>query len=497
MVCVALHVAPAAADVLQQRAVLDAAYAAQLAELAQSCRGQNLPQAADVLEAWLPARDPNKLTLFVLPPSGDSSPADTAPPADEPAATDQLPAWRRQWQALRDRRADALFDLALRAVDEGRPSEAMPLVTEAVRENPHHAAGRRALGYVQYENRWHTPFEVRQLSSGKVRHETFGWLPQAHVQRYEQGERYYQGRWMPEAEEARLRSDVKRSWRIASEHYIVTTNHSLEEGVRLSRRLERLYDIWQQMFGAYVADAKELKRSLAGHGRLGRSRQHKVAYFRTRDQYNEALRAVQPRIGMTLGIYLDQTKVAYFFAGEQQDPGTVVHEATHQLFQETRRVARQVGRGDNFWIIEGIACYMESLDDHGDYVTLGGPNAGRMPAARHRLLEDQFYVPLAELVQLGMQPLQADERLPMIYSQSAGLTDFLMHADGGRYREALVTYLAAVYSGRATSRTLAELAGVDYPALDAQYRDFMRSDTTSAGAPGDASAGVSATTTAR
>jgi hypothetical protein len=467
----------AADDVLQQRATLTTAYAAQLDALADSCRQQQLSEAALELEAWLPKREPDKLTLFVLPPA--ALPADEASP---------VPPWRKRWLALRAQQADALFTLAGRAIDENRPSLALALVTEAVRENPDHASGRRALGYMPYRDAWHTPFEVRQLGSGKVRHEKFGWLPKAHVERYEQGQRYYQGRWMPVAEEAKFRGDVKRGWRVASTHYVVTTNHSLAEGVRLSRRLERLYSVWQQVFGAYAADAKQLKRRLAGQGPRGRARQHNVAYFRTRQEYNDALRAAQPRIDITLGIYLDKTKVAYFFAGDDQDPGTLYHEATHQLFQETRPVSRNVGRGDNFWVIEGIACYMESLADHGSYVTLGGANAGRMPAARHRLLEDQFYVPLVELVQLGMKALQNDTRLPRIYSQSAGLTDFLMHDQQSRYREALVEYLIAVYTGRATTRTLAELTGVDYPALDRQYAESMSRDVSAAALRSDAPA---------
>jgi hypothetical protein len=266
---------------------------------------------------------------------------------------------------------------------------------------------------------------------------------------------------------------------VESTHYVVTTNHSLEEGVRLSQQLERLHAIWQQVFISYLADEVELKRRFAGSAPRALSKRHDVVCFRTRDQYNQALRPAQPRIDITLGIYLDKTRVAYFFAGQEQDPGTIYHEATHQLFQESRPVARNVARADNFWIVEGVACYMESLADCRGYFTLGGANAGRMPAARHRLLEDDFYVPLAELVQLGMESLQHDERLPRIYSQSAGLTDFLMHDAGGRYRQALGDYLVAVYSGRVTPRTLAQQAGTDYDTLDRQYRAFMDAAATS------------------
>jgi hypothetical protein len=145
------------------------------------------------------------------------------------------------------------------------------------------------------------------------------------------------------------------------------------------------------------------------------------------------------------------------------------------LFQESGQVVANVARKNNFWIVEGIACYMESLAAHDDgrYFTLGGADAGRMAAARHRLLEDKFYVPLAELVHVGMESLQQDTRIAKLYSQCSGLADFFMHDGNGRYREALIHYLVAIYSGHATTRTLAEATGTNYETLDRQYREFM------------------------
>ena len=48
-----------------------------------------------------------------------------------------------------------------------------------------------------------------------------------------------------------------------------------------------------------------------------------------------------------------------------------------------------------------------------------------------------------------------------------------MQANDGRYRDAVVRYLGATYSGRATSRSLAEMTGTNYETLDRQYRDFI------------------------
>lgn len=452
-------------------------YVDKLEKLAAWCDEQKQPELAQRTRAWSLKRDPLKLYLFDLPASRAAE--DAAMTVDDQPPSAQ---WLAEFHKLRDAQAESLFALAKQAIKEHRPSLAYELVGEAARENPDHKQARSLLGYVKIQDAWRTPYEVKQLSAGKVWHDKFGWLPKAHVSRYDAGERFYKGRWISTDDEAKLRSDMARGWRVESEHYAVTTNHSLEEGVKLSQRLEKLYRIWQQVFVRFGASEAELAKRLDGKGARPRdARQHNVVYYRTRDEYNRALEPLQPRIAMTLGIYFDTSQTAYFFAGEDQEPGTLYHEATHQLFQETRPVAKELGRRDNFWIIEAIACYMESLEEQQGYVTLGGASAGRMPAATERLLVDKYYVPLAELAPLGLAEMQAHADISKLYSQSAGLAQFLMHAGGGKYREALVAYLDAVYSGKAKPGTLAGLTDSDFDGLDAAYRQFVESTAATAG----------------
>ena len=77
-----------------------------------------------------------------------------------------------------------------------------------------------------------------------------------------------------------------------------------------------------------------------------------------------------------------------------------------------------------------------------------------------------------------MDRLQGDSRIAQIYSQSAGLADFFMHAQAGRLREPFVRYLGDIYSGRATPRSLVEITGVSYESLDRDYRAFMGGGST-------------------
>lgn len=84
---------------------------------------------------------------------------------------------------------------------------------------------------------------------------------------------------------------------------------------------------------------------------------------------------------------------------------TIRHEAAHQLCAESRPTSPLAGEACGFWAIEAVACYLEAAEPAawGWTVgwTVGGPDAGRMPAARRLLIEDGFHVPLEELASLG------------------------------------------------------------------------------------------------
>jgi hypothetical protein len=150
------------------------------------------------------------------------------------------------------------------------------------------------------------------------------------------------------------------------------------------------------------------------------------------------------------------------------------HEATHQLFSELVRPVKSVGNDANFWVVEGIAGFMESYKPASRLVLLGGADAWRLQNARTRLLRDAYYLGLADLCGLGMDALQRHDDIKPLYSEAAGMTYFLMFAEDGRYRDALVDYLATVYANRDRPETLAELTGVSYSKLDEQYQRFIR-----------------------
>lgn len=377
--------------------------------------------------------------------------------------------------------ADELFARSRQACETGDVGMALQWATRAVHENPEHADARRVLGYRRIDDQWAGNYAARRLERDEVWDRRYGWVRPAELSRWDAGERPLGKRWITAEEDAKRHAKIDDGWQLRTDHFLVVTDDSLAAAADLATRLETLYQIWQQMFGGFYLDQAALTKRFEGQDTSGyRSEPFRVNYYRSRDEYNETLRLKQPQIGRTLGIYFDRDHSSHFFAGPGQDPGTIYHEAVHQFFQESQPAARSVGALCNAWLIEGIACYFESLSMHddeaiGSFYSLGTPGAGRLPAARQRLLEDNFYVPLAELCALGVTDLQRRSDLPQIYSQSAGLATFLVHGRDGAYRSALVELLQAIYAGHDKPNSLAELTGRSFAELDAEYREFLES----------------------
>ncbi len=447
----------------------------ELGVLASWCDEKALaPQAAETRN-WVKPRDPTRLYVSVLPDA-------IGPPSPPEGASADLATWHKRFYQLRREQAGNYYTLARKAVKAGQASLAFDLIMAALREDPDHKSIREMLGFRQYRGQWLTNYEVKRAQDGYLWHERFGWIKRNYVQLYEEGKRPGDKGWISAEEDARLHADIRSGWIIPTEHYNILTNRSVEEAVALGARLEGLYRVWKQLFIGYYASEAQIAGLFEGRAARLQLPQHNVVYFRDRQEYMAALRSNSPAIEISLGIYIhgataiSKKPAMYFFAGEDSDEPTLFHEATHQLFHESRQVSQMVGQSGNFWVVEGVAMYFESLKQHDGFHVLGGFDNDRNEMARIRLLdpEHHFYEPLAEFCELNISDIQGDrQRIPMRYTQAAGLFFFLMHCDNGRYRDAVVAYLNAVYSGRDNAQTLSRLTGKSYPQLDEEYKAFM------------------------
>ena len=398
-----------AEDIAAKTLALKNHYAADLVELAAWCEQEGLAAEAKKTRDALGPHDPYKLYLPVLPREVGPAklPADAQPKAAQ---------WQEKFVKLRHDQAAALYELARTAIRRHQGALAYGLVLDVIRADPDHEEVRRLLGYVKFRDGWYTPYEVRKLSAGQVWRDKFGWVPEAQLEHYERGERPAGSRWITAEEDARLHRDIRSGWEIETEHYAIRTNHSVEAGVALGVKLENLYRLWQQLFIGFYATDAYVAGLFNGHTQKQlpgpESHRFNVTCFRNREEYNRTLRTSMPNIGISFGFYFPKKRVAYFFAGRDSDDRTIYHEATHQLFGQSRRVSPTAGDKANFWIIEGIAMCMESLHQEDGYFVLGGLEDARMNAARYHLLNGDFYVPFAELIGYGKDDSRPSPRSP-------------------------------------------------------------------------------------
>jgi hypothetical protein len=394
--------------------------------------------------------------------------ADLSAPVWLPAAAE--PVWQR-FVYLRRQRADLLFQQAVAALE--RPSssekpasatEAMRLLTRVLRENPDHAQARAGLGYVENDGQWTWPNVARHLDRGKIYSATEGWLSRGQQQ----------GRTAQSLQaDANSPLPLSQALTFASDHWEIRSTAELPAAAELARRLEQTRLVWLQAFGGFAVEPTELKQRLSGHRKPRPSSSFAAVLLANRQQYIDELQRLEPRIAQTLGIYWTPTKTAWFFQGDEPPARTIEHEATHQLFAESRWTNRLAGEQCGMWALEAVACYMESLEPTAFGYSLGGRNAGRVPAARERLFEDGFFVPLQELCELGRLDLQRDPRLPQIYSQIAGLADFFLNGEEARFRDAFIDYLRLIYRGTAQPDSLWKLCNRSPGQLDEAYHNHL------------------------
>ena len=463
----------AAADIVAAEPVpreqLDDQWEAAAADLARRADRGSHAELAALVRGWRLPDAPGRQRVLAIP-DALVTPDCIDTPEEEAIWTDFVAARHTRAAgmfalALEEARAHAKLPTRQERAQETvkqplaqRSTAAIELLFEALRDDPDHERARKAGGWVKRDGRWLWPEAARRLDAGDVADPARGWITKSQAAR------------APDSRPGRPVAWLSDHWKISSQARPDAT-------ATLARELELAHDVWRQAFGGFVLEPADLERAFEGRARPVSHGPFAATLFADRAAYVAELTKLEPTIARTLGLYWTPTRTAYFFPiGEgDDDPGvsTIHHEAVHQLFAEMRKTSPLVGERCGFWAVEAAACYMESLTPTEYGWTLGGRDAGRAPAARERLIDDGFYVPLEELCGLGRTELQADERLPAIYSQISGLADFFMNGEAGKYREAFVEYLVRIYTGSVSPDTLARLCGTSYADLDDAYRRHM------------------------
>jgi len=424
------------------RAEIDARFQTQLRELATKCDEVKLPEQAQQTRRWI-VPTYGSANRFFLVPEGD-------PLKPDGNASQLVQFWYQKFRTIRNEHADALFQHAQELLIAKQGALSYQTLHEVLRENPDHADARRILGYASVNGTWRRPGVVTRAKQPRYQHPKFGW-------------------------------PAKTFWQIDTPHFQILTNHSEADGLKLGERLEIVYSAWEQMFFSYWSNELQLAGYFDGGSPSPVRKKFQVVLFKSRSEYVSYLEPVQPRIGITLGIYqFDEEKVYLFHDESEAAHATWHHEVSHQLFQEYRSASKEVGLNFNFWAIEGVAMYMESLRIFDGYVTLGGVDASRLQFARNRYFTGGFHVPIEQLAAMSRDDIQKSPDIGAIYSESAGVAQMLLDyseddtAGTPPWREPFIDYLKAIYLGRDRAHSLVET--VKPPATktyDQLYQAFL------------------------
>ncbi|MCY2964916.1 MAG: hypothetical protein NT069_14970, partial [Planctomycetota bacterium] len=445
----------------------------ELEALAEQCAKDNLPAAADTVRELAVPFSPDTMRVADLPKS-----------VLEPLNPD-LPPEEKGWRVpLRQKRQDyakELFALSQKVLAAGHFSFAWDLIREVAHHDPDNPAARKALGFVRTGDDWMSPFEAKMLREHKQWDDRFGWVLQEQIERLKKGERLFKSNWISSEREAEIRRDFAQAWEVRTEHYLVRTNHSLERGVELAKKLEEFHGLFLQALAGFFNTPEQFKQLLAGTGsQRAAAKPLVVHYYATRDEYITRIkRETTQKVELTRGIYFPKTGVAHFFYDPQAtDDSTLYHEATHQLLSGARPAIGEIGMKSDFWSIEGIACYMESFQKTGETFSFGDPQTPRFHFARQHFLVEKYYVPIASFSRMGMVEYQNSPEIKRNYAQGASLVHFFLHHDDGQYRDEFVEYLSQIYSPTKTVRekpeSLWKLIGVESDELDQQYAEYVR-----------------------
>ena len=436
-----VQLASAADEYAAARAKLDEAFAEKLASFAKKAEELGLKDQAAITRSWIIPRYGGRQYLF-LPEAKDLL-------APKTGASDLEQKWYAKFQEHRAAQAEGLFELAKAESKGERAARAYQLLHEVLREHPDHSEARRILDYRKVAAGWALAGTTSPPAPGRKAHPKYLW-------------------------------PAGKYWRHETTHYSIATSTSVKQAIELGQKMEELHALWRQAFFSFWTNQPALEHRIGG-GREALVKEPKkldVVLFQDRAEYVAVLRAGEPKIELTTGIYLDKRQTVFLYAGDEKQTATWYHEASHQLFQEIDRFPPEPGNKGNFWMVEGLAMYMESLARHptsgGSYWTLGGWESDRLQFARYRGLSGDFLLSLEKLSAMNRADLQASDDIRQIYTQSAGFSHYLMDAQGGNYCEPTVTVFRALYEGRDTAGALEKLLGASPAEMDRDYLQYLQ-----------------------
>lgn len=251
----------------------------------------------------------------------------------------------------------------------------------------------------------------------------------------------------------------QKRYRILTDHYDITA-FRLADGIVAGKRLEHLFNVWELLCAKFIKETESQPVQ----------QRHKVIFYQDKQEYELKLWGIDPSIARTNGYYFTLGKTAYFFSLEAK---ILFHEGTHQILEEHFFREKTPHFRNNFWIVEGIALFMQTLKVEDNHYRVGDVFADRLFSAKEYRFKHNHNLPIRKLMVMNRADIQSSAEIQQIYSQSATLTHWLMFAEEGRYRKCLFELIRRAYLDTATPETLSELTGLSYEYLDKKYAEFL------------------------
>ena len=254
--------------------------------------------------------------------------------------------------------------------------------------------------------------------------------------------------------------DTVFGFMVEAPRYDITTTRQADRKL-IEDQLQHLSNALDLLFAECLKDAKITPAQ----------QRHRVFLYRDKVEYVASLKRVEPSIDQTNGLYHAPRKAAHFFSMEAK---IMFHEGTHQILAERYFYEKKPVFRNNFWVVEGIALFMETLKIEDKYYKIGDILADRLYAAKYQF-DRGYNLPIQKLAAMSSMETQSrsSEDLNKIYRQAATLTHWLMFAEEGYYRGALFELLRRTYRNEATPEALSELTGLSFEELDKKYEAFL------------------------
>lgn len=403
----------------------------ELDRLASICDKLELDEAAQVTRSWLPHARRDQLALF-LP--NDISGVDLK--------NDVTRHWLTSFNEARRKYASALFEAAVELVKEDE-SAAYRLLWHVLREDPDHAPTRLLLGSLASQ-----VSATPRIRSGTAVLADLKWKPRSYLT-------------------------------VRTPHFEVVSRGSRDQTAKLAQNLEKFFILWTQVFYSTWAPEGKLAGRMAKQSNVRvtwpqRERFH-VAFLADRGEYLKLLGASEDAIDASVGYYSPQGRRVILYAGD--DFGvTLNHELTHQFFAEATGVSsgESVGAEHSYWLVEGIAMYMESLTDRGPYWTVGGWEVPRQQTSRYRGVRDGFWVSKDRLAASSLGVWKNDPQVALLYTHASGVTHALMSGRvSERSRERTIATVSQIYSSNGNTAKLLDSFGATEEAAKLAYQDAV------------------------